>query len=111
MFLEIIKHYQPKYWMLENVKMAKKVQDAIGAELGVEPVLINSGLVSAQSRDRLYWTNIPITKLPDDKKIYLKDVLETLPDEEIRGGDLEEYFKAKEGKLSPEGCVILERQT
>ena len=70
-------------------------------------MLINSGLVSAQSRDRLYWTNIPITKLPDDKKIYLKDVLETLPDEEIRVGDLEEYFKAKEGKLSPRGlCHI-----
>ena len=73
-FLEIIKHYQPKYWMLENVKMAKKVQDAISAELGVEPVLINSGLVSAQSRDRLYWTNIPIETLPDDKGIYLKDL-------------------------------------
>ena len=85
-FLEIIKHYQPKYWMLENVKMAKKVQDAISAELGVEPVLINSGLVSAQSRDRLYWTNIPIETLPDDKGIYLKD---------------------KEGKLTPRGlCHI-----
>ena len=106
-FVEIIKHYQPKYWFLENVKMKKDIQDAISAELGLEPVLINSGLVSAQSRDRLYWTNIPIETLPDDKGIYLKDILETLPESEIRGGDLEEYFKEKEGKLSPRGlCHI-----
>jgi len=53
-FVEIIKHYKPKYWLLENVKMRKDVEKAISSELGIEPILINSGLVSAQSRDRLY---------------------------------------------------------
>ncbi len=106
-FVKIIKHYKPKYWLLENVKMRKDVEEAISSELGVEPILINSGLVSAQSRDRLYWTNIPDITLPEDKKIYLNSILETLPESEIRGGNLTEYFKHKEGKLSPRGlCHI-----
>ena len=56
--------------------MKKESQDVISQLLGVEPIEINSSLVSAQSRKRLYWTNIPGITQPQDKKIYLKDVLE-----------------------------------
>ena len=76
-YLRILKEVRPKYFLLENVaSMKKKDKEIIIELLGVEPVMINSALVSAQHRKRLYWTNIPITKLPEDKHIYLKDILE-----------------------------------
>ena len=75
-FAEIIKHYKPKYFLLENVKMKKEYQDVISRILGVEPIEINSALVSAQNRKRLYWTNIPDIKQPEDKGIYLKDIID-----------------------------------
>ena len=75
-FLAIVKHFKPKYFLLENVKMRQDIQDAISKELGVEPILINSNLVSAQNRRRLYWTNIPNVKLPDDRGITLESILE-----------------------------------
>jgi site-specific DNA-cytosine methylase len=75
-FLSMIRHYKPKYFLLENVKMRQDIQDAISAELGVEPILINSNLVSAQNRKRLYWTNIPDVKLPKDQGISLESILE-----------------------------------
>ena len=107
-FVDVLKHYQPKYFLFENVVMKQEIQDAISKELGVEPILINSGLVSAQSRDRLYWTNIPHVTQPPEKEIYLKDIIEpNLPDTQIKGGNLKEYFKDAEGKLSSRGlCHI-----
>lgn len=63
-------------FLLENVNMKKEYQDIISEHLGVEPIKINSALVSAQNRVRLYWTNIPIVSLPEDKGILLKDILE-----------------------------------
>lgn len=59
-FIRILEQVQPKYFLFENVVMRKSVQDAITAQLGVDPILIDSALFSAQSRQRLYWTNIPI---------------------------------------------------
>jgi DNA (cytosine-5)-methyltransferase 3A len=56
--------------------MKKESQDVISKYLGCEPIEINSALVSAQNRRRLYWTNIPGIKQPEDKNILLKDVLE-----------------------------------
>ena len=107
-FVAVLKHYKPKYFLFENVVMNKDIQDAISKELGVEPILINSGLVSAQSRDRLYWTNIPNIQQPPKKEINLKDIIETsLLISEVRGGMLKEYFKHDEGKISPRGlCHI-----
>ncbi len=67
--------YKKLYFLLENVVMSKASQQVISQYLGVEPIEINSSLVSAQHRKRLYWTNIPF-EMPDDKKIYLKDILE-----------------------------------
>jgi DNA-cytosine methyltransferase len=75
-FVDILKHYKPKYFLLENVKMKKEYQNIISEHLGVEPIEINSSLVSAQNRRRLYWTNIPNVDLPEDKNITISDILE-----------------------------------
>ena len=72
-----IEEVKPKYFLVENnYKMPQKDQDIITKTLGVEPILIYSGKVSAQSRYRLYWTNIPNVQQPDDLHIYLKDIVE-----------------------------------
>ena len=65
-----------KYFLLENVKMENKWKELITNILGVEPIMINSALVSSQTRNRLYWTNIPDIKQPKDKNILLSDILE-----------------------------------
>lgn len=75
-FNDILHSYKPKYFLLENVKMKKEYQDIISEHLGVEPIEINSSLVSAQNRPRLYWTNIPIHSLPQDKGVLLKDIID-----------------------------------
>ena len=75
-FVDILNHYKPKYFLLENVIMKQEYQDIISDYLGVQPIKINSALVSAQNRNRLYWTNIPDISQPLDKEIILKDVLE-----------------------------------
>lgn len=76
-FVDILNHYKPRYFLLENVRMKKMHQQVITDILGVEPILINSALVSAQNRVRLYWTNIPVTEKPEDKGILLADIIES----------------------------------
>lgn len=74
--LNHIKKVNPKIiFLLENVKMKKEYQDIISRYLGVEPIEINSALVSAQNRKRLYWTNIEGVTQPQDKGILLKDIV------------------------------------
>ncbi len=75
-FVNILNFYKPKYFLLENVLMKKESVDVITEYLGVEPVMINSSLVSAQNRKRLYWANFEITQ-PEDKGIFIKDILES----------------------------------
>lgn len=75
--VRILKLIKPKYFLMENVRMKKEWQDIISKELGVEPININSKLVSAQLRNRFYWTNIPNVSQPKDKGIMLKDILES----------------------------------
>ena len=75
-YVRLLKALKPKYFLMENVKMKKESMDIITEYLGVEPIEINSNLVSAQNRKRLYWTNIPVEGLPFDKGIMLKDILE-----------------------------------
>lgn len=75
-FVRILKETNPTYFLLENVKMKKEYEDVITYHLGVNPIIINSSLVSAQNRVRLYWTNIPNVKEPEDKNIKLTDILE-----------------------------------
>ena len=78
-FVRLLKECNPKYFLLENVRMKKEYQDVITEHLGVEPITINSALVSAQNRVRLYWTNIPNITQPEDKGIVLKDIVEEMP--------------------------------
>jgi len=89
-FVRLLKEVKPKYFLLENVKMKQEFQDVISDYLGVKPVEINSALVSAQNRKRLYWTNIPIQGLPDDKGIMLPDI--------VLEGDFPEY-ECKDDRL------------
>lgn len=74
-YLRILKEVKPKYFLLENVKMKKEYQDIISKELWVEPIRINSSLVSPALRDRFYWTNIPWIQQPKNKWIELQSIL------------------------------------
>lgn len=74
-YVRLLKELKPKYFLLENVVMKKDWADVISNELGVEPIEINSNLVSAQNRRRFYWTNIPNVEQPKDKGILLGDVI------------------------------------
>ncbi|MEY8352516.1 DNA cytosine methyltransferase [Lachnospiraceae bacterium 54-53] len=95
------KKYKPDYFLYENNKsMSPAIREQITKELGVEPILINSALVSAQSRQRLYWTNIPGVTLPEDKGIMLKDILETGESWLDKSYTLDaSYYKATDGTL------------
>lgn len=75
-FVRLKDELKPTYWLVENVSGLKKAIDEITSVLGVEPIRINSSLMTAQKRDRLYWTNIPNITQPQDKGIVLKDILE-----------------------------------
>jgi DNA (cytosine-5)-methyltransferase 3A len=81
-FTRILKEHPPRFWLLENVVMRKDFEQVINECLKTEPVKINSGLVSAQNRERLYWSNFPITQ-PEDRNIKLIDILQD--NEMIRG--------------------------
>lgn len=79
LFLEcyrILKEVNPTYFLMENVaRMRETDKDIITNMMGVKPIRINSRLVSAQLRDRFYWTNIEGITQPDDKGILLKDIV------------------------------------
>jgi len=108
-FVKIKNLLKPKYFLLENVKMKKESQDVITKIMGVEPIEINSSLVSAQNRKRLYWTNILGVTQPEDKGILLKDIIETgvadrdksfcLDANYFKGGNLEQYFNKHRRQL------------
>lgn len=74
-YIRIMKEVQPKYFLLENVNMEKECEITISEHLGVSPVRINSRLVSAQDRKRLYWTNIPGVTQPTDKNINIHSII------------------------------------
>jgi DNA-cytosine methyltransferase len=99
-FVRLKNELNPKYFLLENVRMKKTSENVITEYLGVEPILINSHLVSSQHRRRLYWTNIPGIEQPMDMGIELKDIL----DKNVGGVKIEfdsdgEYqLTAKNGK-------------
>lgn len=87
-YIRILKESKPKYFILENVNsMSKESKAKITEIIGVESIMIDASLVSAQSRKRLFWTNIPIQGLPKDRNIFLKDVLQS--------GEIDERMTSK----------------
>ena len=103
-FVRILKEVKPKYFLLENVRMKKEFQAVISEQIssiypecsngglfGIEPILINSALLSAQNRNRLYWTNIPNIEQPEDVGLVLRNVLEPLEE----WGEKPQYLKNK----------------
>jgi DNA-cytosine methyltransferase len=90
-FERILKEVNPTYFLLENVKMKQEYKNIITERLGVNPIAINSNLVSAQNRYRLYWTNIPSVTQPNDLNITLNDIIEQ---------DVDEKYYIKFGRLS-----------
>lgn len=74
-YVRVLEEVKPKYFLFENVKMKKEYKDIITKHLGVEPIEINSALVSAQNRKRLYWSNIQGITQPKDKGILLQDII------------------------------------
>jgi len=113
-YVRLLKELKPKYFLLENVRMKKEIQDVISGLLGVEPIEINSALVSAQNRKRLYWTNIPVEQ-PKDKKILLSDIItDGIVDREKshcidanywKGGNLKSYFEKHRRQLVFDRCL------
>ena len=107
-YVRLLNEIKPKYFLLENVRMKKESEDIISQYLGVSPIAINSSNLSAQNRQRLYWTNIPVSQ-PEDKGIKLKDILEDgLVDRDKshcldanywKGGNLKSYFEKHRRQL------------
>jgi DNA-cytosine methyltransferase len=108
-FVRVLREAKPKWFLLENVNMKQEFQDIISEQLGVKPIRINSNIVSAQNRDRLYWTNIPMSSMPENKRIVLKDILEDgytdrdkshcLDANYFKGGNLKSYFEKRRRQL------------
>ena len=96
-FVRLLEETKPKYFLLENVKMKKEYQDIITEYLGIEPIVINSNLVSAQNRTRYYWTNITNIEQPKDKGLLLKDITEE---------GLQSLGLAQRGRYNKEGKVV-----
>lgn len=75
-YVDCLEKFNPRYFLVENnASMKKEDKNVITEILGVDPIMINSALVSAQSRKRLYWTNIPGVEQPEDRGILLKDII------------------------------------
>ena len=108
-YVRLLKELKPKYFLLENVNMKQEYQDIISDALGCKPIDLNSNRVSAQNRRRLYWTNIPVRDLPENKHIYLKDILEDgftdrdkshcIDANYFKGGNLKSYFEKHRRQL------------
>lgn len=113
-FVEILAFYQPRYFLLENVRMKKEYLEVISTLVGCDYICINSSLVSAQNRVRYYWTNIPNVAQPDDRKIYLKDIIEygvvdrdksyCIEANYWKGGDLNQYFEKHRRQVVFDHC-------
>ena len=118
-YVDILRHLKSKNsklnFLLENVRMKKEWQDIITKELEVEPRIIDSALVSAQSRKRIYWTNWKFSE-PEDKYIYLKDIVEdgevdrakdfALDANYHKGSNYHNYFEKSRRQIVFQGAAI-----
>jgi DNA (cytosine-5)-methyltransferase 1 len=104
-YMRLMYECKPKYFLLENVMMGEKWEKILSRAIGVNPIMINSSLLSAQNRQRLYWTNIGLAptglfgylqstiEQPKNKGIVLKDILENQVDKKYFLSDkMMEYF-------------------
>jgi DNA (cytosine-5)-methyltransferase 3A len=119
-YVRILNEVKPTYFLLENVVMKKEWENIITEAIGVEPIMIDSKFFSAQKRQRLYWTNIPLDKNIEDRNVNILDILIPNGDEKIINDHIlvldinEEGFKIKNGTktgylYAKEGdCVNLE---
>lgn len=104
-FLDVCNHVADNNlkmkFLLENVEMKKEWEDVISDRLGVKPYHIDSSLVSAQKRPRVYWTNIPNVTVPEDKGITIFDVLDHNADDYIENHPviLGRYISHPEGYM------------
>jgi DNA-cytosine methyltransferase len=108
-YMRLLNETKPKYFLLENVMMGEKWEKILSKAIGVNPIMINSSLLSAQNRQRLYWTNIGLEpaglfgypqstiEQPKDKGILLKDVLESEVDEKYYLSDKMVNYVSKTG--------------
>ena len=119
-FIRLLRELKPKYFLLENVRMKKEYLDVITEQVSscypeykggddlfggrIEPILINSALLSAQNRQRYYWTNVPNVQQPEDKGIVLKDVLETTPDNYTLMSD--KFVNRQKNNKKGKGCLV-----
>ena len=103
-FVRLVRELKPKYFLLENVNMKKEYKDIITKEMGVEPIDINSSLLSAQNRRRLYWTNIPNVTQPKDKGIVLRDIL--LSPNEVADMVANQGKKATKSNIDKSHCLL-----
>lgn len=106
-----IRKYNPDVkFLLENVKMSKKWEAVLTKAIGVEPVMINSNLVSAQNRKRLYWTNIAEIPQPKDHGIFIRDILEDEVDEKYYVSDKALEGMSNHAKVNAEKGTVLEHE-
>lgn len=102
-FIRLYHELNPKYFFLENVRMTDKWKYIISRELGCLPIAINSKTVSAQNRERYYWTNIPNISQPRDKFILISDVIpNAVGGYGKRGVDM--------GNKKPDGTILWEQK-
>lgn len=99
-YVRLLDEVKPRFFLLENVLMKKEFQDVISEILLVEPIMINSNLVSAQNRKRLYWTNILGMEQPKDRGILMKDIVHENADNQLSEKELD-YMLRSSGKWSP----------
>jgi DNA (cytosine-5)-methyltransferase 3A len=109
-YMEALNVIKSKYFLYENVaSMPNSIKDFISEEFGFTPIFIDSALLSAQQRKRLYWTNIPGVTQPQNQNIYLQDILEygytdrlksyCIDASYFKGGNLKQYFEKKRRQL------------
>lgn len=111
-YVRALRESQCRYFLYENnFSINRDIKDFISNELGVQPIVIDSALVSSQSRKRCYWTNIPNVTQPEDKGIMLKDILldDGIPIKTVKGKCntfVASYYKIGENPFS---CFCSER--
>ena len=121
-YMNVLKTLKPKYFLLENVEMGEKWEKVLSKAIGVNGIHINSALVSAQNRKRIYWTNIglepsglfgfpeSIIKQPKDKGILLKNILESDVDEKYFLSDKMLNYFSKRSKNFNQGKVNIREE-